>query len=96
MSDTTPSSSNNHPSTIRVEKKHDLSSELYTLLRKNWRVIISALCAIIFISLTLSVLQGEIMKLDQTAYWLIVEHMRRTWITPIMLDVWYYNIYKCY
>ena len=64
--------------------KRTFTSDLYRLLRNNWRVIISALCAIIFISLALNVLQGEIMKLDQTAYWLIVQRMRRPWLTPIM------------
>lgn len=70
--------------TTDASDKRMLTADLYRLLRNNWRVIISALCIVIFISLALSVLQGEIMRLDQAAYWLIVQRMRRPWLTPIM------------
>ena len=76
-----PLSHNQNNSTTAAPRQTNIK----TTLHNNWRIITIAVCIIIFISLALSVLQGDLMRLDQAAYWLIVEHMRRPWLTPIMM-----------
>lgn len=56
----------------------------HELLRDNRRIVLIATCLVIFIGLLEDVLSGELMKLDYAAYWLVVEHMRADWLTPIM------------
>lgn len=60
------------------------AQRFHELLRDNRRVVLIATCACIFVGLLEDVLSGELMRLDYTAYWLIVEHMRADWLTPIM------------
>ena len=58
--------------------------ELWGLLRGNRLLVAAAVCLVIFLGLLEDVLSGELMKLDRAAYWLVVEHMRTAWLTPIM------------
>lgn len=57
------------------------------LLRENKRVAIVATCAIVFLVLLEDVLEGGLIKLDEAAYMLIVEHLRTDWLTPIMESI---------
>ena len=57
------------------------------LLRENKRVAIVAACTIVFLVLLEDVLEGGLIKLDEAAYMLIVEHLRTDWLTPIMESI---------
>ena len=57
------------------------------LLRENKRVAIVAACTIVFLVLLEDVLEGGLIKLDEAAYVLIVEHLRTDWLTPIMESI---------
>lgn len=57
------------------------------LLRENKRVTIVAACTIVFLVLLEDVLEGGLIKLDEAAYVLIVEHLRTDWLTPIMESI---------
>lgn len=57
------------------------------LLRENKRVAIVAACTIVFLVLLEDVLEGGLIKLDEAAYVLIVEHLRIDWLTPIMESI---------
>ena len=57
------------------------------LLRENKRVAIVATCAIVFLVLLEDVLEGGLIKLDEAAYMLIVEHLPTDWLTPIMESI---------
>lgn len=57
------------------------------LLRENKHVAIVAACAIVFLVLLEDVLEGGLIKLDEAAYVLIVEHLRTDWLTPIMESI---------
>lgn len=57
------------------------------LLCENKRVAIVAACAIVFLVLLEDVLEGGLIKLDEAAYVLIVEHLRTDWLTPIMESI---------
>lgn len=61
-----------------------IASELASLARKNVRLIIVAVCVVVFLALLEDVLTVESMKLDRIAYWLIVQHLRTPWLTPVM------------
>lgn len=61
-----------------------LGQRVLGLARRNLRLILVAVCGVVFIGLLEDVLDGELMKLDRAAYWLIVQHMRADWLTPIM------------
>ena len=61
-----------------------MASELASLVRQNLRLIVVAACTVIFLAILEDVLDVESMKLDRAAYWLIVQHLRTPWLTPIM------------
>lgn len=61
-----------------------LGRRVLGLARRNLRLILVAVCGVVFIALLEDVLDGELMKLDRAAYWLVVQHMRADWLTPIM------------
>lgn len=61
-----------------------IGSKLARLAVANKRIIILAVCAIVFVALLEDVLQGELGRLDRAAYALIVERLRADWLTPIM------------
>lgn len=54
------------------------------LALKNKRLVIVALCAIVFVVLLEDILEGELMRLDVWAYWFFVENLRSDTITPVM------------
>ena len=54
------------------------------LIRENIVLIVAVACAVVFVGLLEDVLSAESMKLDEAAWWLIVEHLRQPWLTPIM------------
>lgn len=64
-----------------------MTKALWGLLRENRRVVIVAACAIVFLTLLEDVLEGDLIRLDEAAYVLIVEHLRADWLTPIMESI---------
>lgn len=72
----------------KVEQRRNAARELQAqfraLIHDNLRLVIIALCAGVFIWLVTEVEEGELNKLDRAAYWLIVEHLRFDWLTPVM------------
>lgn len=64
-----------------------MTKALRGLLRENRRVVIVAACAIVFLTLLEDVLEGDLIRLDEAAYVLIVEHLRAGWLTPIMESI---------
>ncbi len=61
-----------------------LLARLWGLVRNNLRLVLVVVCGAVFLALLEDVLDGELMKLDRAAYWLVVQHMRADWLTPIM------------
>lgn len=61
-----------------------LIDDMKGLLVRNRRLIIVAVCAAVFLGLAHEVLEGEMLKLDEAAYWLVVERLRAPWLTPVM------------
>lgn len=61
-----------------------VASRLVALVRKNLRLIIACGCILLFLAILEDVYDVESMRLDRAAYWLIVEHLRTPWLTPIM------------
>ena len=55
-----------------------------SLVRQNARLVVVAVCAIVFLLILDAVTEAESMRLDRAAYWLIVQHLRRPWLTPVM------------
>ena len=60
------------------------AAQFKRLVSENKMLIVAAACATVFVLLLSEVLESESMKLDQTAYWLIVENLRQPFLTPIM------------
>lgn len=52
--------------------------------RENRRLIVVLVCLVAFLILLNEVMEGEIMRIDQLAYELIVQRLRTPWLTPIM------------
>lgn len=61
-----------------------VASSLAGLARKNLRVIVACACVLVFLLILEDVYDAESMRLDRAAYWLIVEHLRTPWLTPVM------------
>lgn len=61
-----------------------VASSLAGLARKNLRVIVACACVLVFLLILEDVYDVESMRLDRAAYWLIVEHLRTPWLTPVM------------
>ena len=66
------------------KQRIQLVGQFKHLVSENKMLIVAAVCATIFVFLLSEVLESESMKLDQAAYWLIVENLRQPWLTPIM------------
>lgn len=66
------------------EQYIQIAGQFKHLASKNKMIIASALCATVFVFLLNEAFESESMKLDQAAYWLIVENLRQPWLTPIM------------
>jgi membrane-associated phospholipid phosphatase len=58
--------------------------QLKGLIRRNRRVVVVAVAMIVFIGILEDVLEVQSMKLDEAAYWLVVEHLRCDLLTPVM------------
>ena len=54
------------------------------LLLDNKLLVIAVVCTTVYLGILDNVLESETMKLDEAAYWLIVENLRQPWLTPIM------------
>lgn len=52
--------------------------------KDNRALVVASLCAIVLVMLLENVLHEESMKLDAAAWWLLGEHLRQPWLTPIM------------
>ena len=61
-----------------------MAGRVASAARNNRTILLVTACAAIFLGLLSYVLRGEAMKLDQMAYWLVVENLRSDWLTPIM------------
>ena len=61
-----------------------VASSLAGLARKNLRGIVVCACVLVFLMILEDVYDVESMRLDRAAYWLIVEHLRTPWLTPVM------------
>lgn len=61
-----------------------IASELVSLVRQNARLVVVAVCAAVFLLILEDVMDVESMRLDRAAYWLIVQHLRTPWLTPVM------------
>ena len=57
------------------------------LVRGNVHTIVMVVAIIVFVWLLQEVLEGEAIRLDTLAYQVVVLHMRRPWLTPIMQSV---------
>lgn len=64
-----------------------LSHSLRTLIRNNPRTIVALMAVVVFLWLMQEVLEGELTQLDSAAYQLVVVHMRREWLTPVMQSI---------
>lgn len=62
----------------------EIASQFARLVRDNRRLVVVAVCAAVFIGILEDVLSLESMRLDRAAYWLIVQHLRTPWLTPVM------------
>ena len=59
-------------------------SDVLSLLRRNLRMVVIVIAAVIFLWLLDEVAEGEILKLDTLAYRFFVEYLRSDAMTPIM------------
>ena len=66
------------------EQRNQLIGQFKHLVSENKMLIVAAVCATAFVFLLSEVLESESMKLDEAAYWLIVENLRQSWLTPVM------------
>ena len=71
-------------SPLAPREREKMASRVASAARDNRAVLLVAACAAIFLGLLSFVLRGEVMKLDQMAYWLVVENLRSDWLTPAM------------
>lgn len=62
----------------------EIASQFARLVRDNRRLVVVAVCAAVFVGILEDVLSLESMRLDRAAYWLIVQHLRTPWLTPVM------------
>ena len=73
-----------HMSSGKGRDSKTIASQFCSLIRDNARFVVIAVCSAVFVMILEDVLELESMRLDRAAYWLIVEHLRRPWLTPIM------------
>ena len=62
----------------------EIASQFCSLIRDNACFVVVAVCSAVFVVILEDVLELESMRLDRAAYWLIVQHLRRPWLTPVM------------
>ena len=56
----------------------------FAWVRVNAAPVVLSVCALVFLVLLAQVLGGELLRIDRAAYWLVVEHLRAPWLTPVM------------
>lgn len=82
-----PESTHTKPK-ISVEQRRSalkrLADQAGKLVRDNRRLVIIAVCLVLFIWLLQEVNEKEFNRIDRIAYWLVVQHLRFDWLTPIM------------
>lgn len=71
-------------SPLSPREREKIAGRVASAARNNRTILLVTACAAIFLGLLSYVLRGEAMKLDQMAYWLVVENLRSDWLTPIM------------
>lgn len=71
-------------SPLAPREREKMVGRVASAARNNRTILLVTACAAIFLGLLSYVLRGEAMKLDQMAYWLVVENLRSDWLTPIM------------
>ena len=64
-----------------------LAGKLWRLVAKNRRLVILAVCAVVFVALLEDVLEGDLSRIDSAARAIIVERLRADWLTPIMESI---------
>lgn len=72
---------------IRLGKTSGIGAAARSLIRyakENRALAAASLCAIVLVMLLEDVLREENMKLDAAVWWLLGEHLRQPWLTPIM------------
>lgn len=79
MADNTPAEKSG-----ALQVTRNFISDVLSLLRRNLRVVVIAVAAVIFLWLLDEVAEGEILKLDTLAYRFFVEYLRSDVMTPIM------------
>lgn len=57
------------------------------LIARHWRTLVVCGALLVILALLEDILSGEIVRIDSMAYWLVVEHMRTGWLTPIMVSI---------
>lgn len=62
----------------------EIASQFCSLIRDNACFVVVAVCSAVFVVILEDVLELESMRLDRAAYWLIVQHLRTPWLTPVM------------
>ena len=83
MSDDRRPSTGAHPE----GEKHPVGAGVLALLRDNKLVVAAAVAVVVFTVLLEDVLEGDLIRLDEAAYWLIVQHLRFDWLTPVMTSI---------
>lgn len=68
----------------RRSAAQELHLQFHELLHDNRRLIVVACCLVVFMWLVAEVGEGGLNKIDAAAYWLFVENLRFSWLTPIM------------
>lgn len=61
-----------------------LADQASKLVHDNRRLLVIAACLVLFIYLLIEVNEKEFNRIDRIAYWVVVEHLRFDWLTPIM------------
>lgn len=72
--------------TDRTERRsmRQLLAAAGELAHRNRRIAIVAVCAIVFVALLEDVLEGDLMRIDQAAYLIMVQTLRSEQLTPFM------------
>lgn len=64
-----------------------LGRQLWALACRHAGFILVCFAMLALLWLVENLLDGQITELDNMAYWLVVQHMRRDWLTPIMTTI---------
>lgn len=67
--------------------RYGIGRKLVRLVVENKRIVVLAICAIVFVAMLEDVLGGELSRTDVAAYSIIVEQLRADWLTPIMESI---------